>query len=84
MTIAIPDGTALLLYTDGLVERRDESVDVGLRRLTDHIAGSGWADADDLCDEALAGSLEGTERRDDVCLLVVRRLAEVGVSPDRG
>ena len=31
--VAFPPGSALLLYTDGLVERRGESIDVGLNRL---------------------------------------------------
>src|SRR6185312_7557688 len=42
VTITIPTGAALLLYTDGLVERRDESVDIGLGRLIDHITSTGW------------------------------------------
>jgi len=83
VTIAIPDGTALLLYTDGLVERRTESVDVGLRRLADHVGASRWATADDLCDAALDGALAGTDRRDDVCLLVVQLPAGSGLSRDR-
>ena len=82
-TITIPGGAALLLYTDGLVERRNESLDVGLRRLTDHITSTRWNNVDELCDAALDGALDGTEQRDDVCLLVVHRIAEVGVSPDQ-
>ncbi len=31
--VAMPPGTSILLYTDGLIERRDESLDVGLERL---------------------------------------------------
>ena len=34
----LPAGTALLLYTDGLVERRGESIDRGLERLRGHRA----------------------------------------------
>ena len=33
VTVAVPPGATLLLYTDGLVERRGESLDVGLERL---------------------------------------------------
>ena len=29
----MPPGTSVLLYTDGLIERRDESLDLGLERL---------------------------------------------------
>jgi serine phosphatase RsbU (regulator of sigma subunit) len=32
-TIAFPPGTTLLAYTDGLIERRDETLDAGLERL---------------------------------------------------
>jgi PAS domain S-box-containing protein len=47
--LSVPTGTALVLYTDGLVERReDASIDVGLARLvdraTDLLAGSGPVD----------------------------------------
>ena len=32
-TLAIAPGTTVVLYTDGLVERRGESIDVGIERL---------------------------------------------------
>ena len=31
--VALPPGATLVLYTDGLVERRDEDLDAGLERL---------------------------------------------------
>jgi serine phosphatase RsbU (regulator of sigma subunit) len=83
ITIAIPPGSALLLYTDGLVERRHESIDIGLRRLTDHVSQSGWTGADGLCDAALEGALAGADRRDDVCLLALLRQPPIGLSPDQ-
>jgi serine phosphatase RsbU (regulator of sigma subunit) len=33
VTVAMPPGSTLLLYTDGLVERRNETLDDGLERL---------------------------------------------------
>jgi serine/threonine-protein kinase RsbW len=65
-------GETLVLYTDGLVERRSESFDLGLERLS--IAarvnwGDGTALADDICDALLGG--QGQD--DDVCVLTVHR-----------
>lgn len=37
----LPDGSTLLIYTDGLVERRGESLDAGLRRLSQALAAAG-------------------------------------------
>ena len=37
-TAVLPDGSTLLLFTDGLVERRGESLDDGLARLGDTLA----------------------------------------------
>jgi serine phosphatase RsbU (regulator of sigma subunit) len=81
-TIPIPDGAAVLLYTDGLVERRDESVDVGLDRLIEHVGRTSWNNAEELCDAALDGALADTGPRDDVCVLAVHRLVPE-VRPDR-
>ena len=33
--VVLPEGSTLLLYTDGLVERRDATFDVGLTRLVE-------------------------------------------------
>jgi signal transduction histidine kinase/serine phosphatase RsbU (regulator of sigma subunit)/DNA-binding response OmpR family regulator len=37
-TRVLPPGSRLTLYTDGLVERRDEDLDHGIGRLADHLA----------------------------------------------
>ncbi|MFL6127761.1 MAG: SpoIIE family protein phosphatase [Mycobacteriales bacterium] len=64
----LPPGSTLLLYSDGLVERRGESLDVGLRRLAElaaHYADRGQGDwCEQLVDTMLAGSGD-----DDVALL---------------
>ena len=62
--VDFPPGTALVLYTDGLVERRDEGVDVGLQGLRDAIVGSCLAPPSD----------------DDVTALFVRAESELGSS----
>ena len=67
-------GRALLLFTDGLVERRAESLDEGLRRL--QAAGLGRvADTDALCREAIVACLGDGPHRDDVCVLALRRFS---------
>lgn len=66
-------GTTLLLYTDGLVERRGQSIDEGLSLLHDllvDLAGEG-VELETLCDELLARLLPD-EPEDDVALVAVR------------
>ena len=67
-------GEALLLYTDGLVERRIEHLDDGLERLRAGMAVADGLDAAALCEAAIGACLSGRTRADDVCLLAVRRL----------
>lgn len=65
-------GTTLLLYTDGLVERRSASIQNGLDRL--HQLAQGFADValEEVCDALLASLLEQGPVEDDVALLVLR------------
>jgi anti-sigma regulatory factor (Ser/Thr protein kinase)/GAF domain-containing protein len=64
-------GATIVLYTDGLVERRDAPLDEGLERVR-HTAGSVSASPDTLIDHVLRGVFDGVERDDDVAMLVVR------------
>jgi serine phosphatase RsbU (regulator of sigma subunit)/anti-sigma regulatory factor (Ser/Thr protein kinase) len=70
--IDIPDGSLLVLYTDGLVERRGDDIDAGLARLRE-LSGAGAAarPLDDLCQAALAG-VDAGEQRDDIAVLIAR------------
>jgi serine phosphatase RsbU (regulator of sigma subunit)/anti-sigma regulatory factor (Ser/Thr protein kinase) len=74
--VAIRPGTSLLLYTDGLIERRDESLDVGLERLrsTAERALNGTA-SNEAITELLEGVIDGPRPTDDVALLVLHREA---------
>ena len=64
-------GATIVLYTDGLVERRDAPLDVGLE-LVRVTAGSVAGGPDTLVDHVLRGVFEGTERYDDVAILAAR------------
>ena len=70
--LQIEDGSLLVLYTDGLVEKRGRDIDEGLGRLRD-IFGPGSTDQplEDLCRATLAG-VYGDQQRDDIALLVAR------------
>ncbi len=65
----------LLLYTDGLVERRDESLDDGLARLVDEFAARRATPLPALVGELADAMLLGEHRRDDVCLLCLELCA---------
>jgi PAS domain S-box-containing protein len=80
--------STVLLYTDGLVERRGQSLDEGLERLRALLAELAPLSLDDLCD-ALLQRLLPSSADDDVALVAVRlhrqdrpRPAEAG--PQRG
>lgn len=70
-TAVLPPLSTLLLYTDGLVERRDSPLEHGLARLRQALAPLAAEPLDTVCDELLARLLpQGSE--DDVALLAVR------------
>jgi serine phosphatase RsbU (regulator of sigma subunit)/anti-sigma regulatory factor (Ser/Thr protein kinase) len=66
-----PAGT-LLMYTDGLVEKRGEAIDVGLERLR-AVAAEAPLEPKALCTRVLDSLVEGSPN-DDVALLAVRVL----------
>jgi serine phosphatase RsbU (regulator of sigma subunit) len=69
----LPAGSTLLLYTDGLVERRGELLDQGIERLRVAVGDAGAgpdADPDALCDHVLTAL--GPFEDDDVAVLAVR------------
>ncbi|MEW2177489.1 SpoIIE family protein phosphatase [Streptomyces sp. NPDC005406] len=85
--LEVPEGSRLVLYTDGLVERRGQDIDDGMEQLRSALAGHERT-PEETCDvvlEALLPSRPG----DDVALLVARtrtldpaRRAQWDVAPD--
>ncbi|WNO77413.1 SpoIIE family protein phosphatase [Streptomyces sp. AM8-1-1] len=68
--LELPEGTLLALYTDGLVESRDDDIDAGLNRLGAVLAQSG-ASLEDLCSLVIE-KLPTQAPADDVTLLLAR------------
>lgn len=74
-TAELPPGSTLVLYTDGLVERRAHGIDPGIETLGETLAALGeteLADLDGCAESLLKPLLPGSERDDDVCLLLCR------------
>ena len=71
-TFDLARGGGFLLYTDGLVERRRESIDAGLARLVDAVAAQADAPARALVDAVPDVVTEPETAHDDICLLCFR------------
>jgi serine/threonine-protein kinase RsbW len=67
--VTLQPGSRLLLYTDGVVERRSTPLDVGLDRLLDEFDRRRGTPLPALADELTDAMLAGERRSDDVCLL---------------
>jgi hypothetical protein len=69
-TVSFPAGSTLVTCSDGLIERRGQSIDVGLGRLRDAVSCSSG------CPDELAATmpavLDSRASADDVALLAVR------------
>jgi serine phosphatase RsbU (regulator of sigma subunit) len=70
--LEVPPGGLLVLYTDGLVERRDVEIDTGLERLR----GAVRADHPETVSREVMKQLVGADvPMDDIALLAVRRVS---------
>ncbi len=68
--IEIPPGSTLLLYTDGLVERRVDPDDLAAAELIDLVAGAVDLPLPEFCDHLLRGTASDTG--DDIVVLALR------------
>ncbi|MFF4137636.1 SpoIIE family protein phosphatase [Streptomyces mirabilis] len=68
--LRLSEGSRLVLFTDGLVERRDLDVDAGLRLLRETLAHAGQS-PEETCDSVLNALLPELQS-DDIALLVAR------------
>ena len=73
--LELPDDHTLLLFTDGLVERRDSDLDEGIARLRAALTDLGTTPLEELAD-VLLGRLVPEHGADDVALLAVRTYPE--------
>jgi serine phosphatase RsbU (regulator of sigma subunit) len=71
VTFPLAPRSTLVVFTDGLIERRGEAIDVGLSRFGQVVRNHEGSDIDDLVDQAIADlAYEASE--DDVAILGVR------------
>ncbi|BBZ11550.1 SpoIIE family protein phosphatase [Mycobacterium branderi] len=72
-SVTVAPGSTLMLYTDGLVERRDASIDDGIARVAEVVADGMMLSADAVADAALAKMAPPDGYDDDVAIVVYRR-----------
>jgi anti-anti-sigma factor len=72
-TVTIRSGSTLVLYTDGLIERRRGSIDESMEALRTAVEGH-HGDLDSLCDDRVLQPPRPESSGDDVALLMVRLL----------
>jgi len=74
-TVVVESGSVIVAYTDGLIERRDESIDSGLDRLQRALSECPpealWQGAEAIADELIERCLGDRQTADDAALLVV-------------
>ncbi|OYN82775.1 SpoIIE family protein phosphatase [Mycolicibacterium sphagni] len=78
--VTVPAQATLLLYTDGLVERRRRSLDDGIDRAVNLIRDDSALDLDPLADQIMQGLAPPGGYQDDVALLIYRHPAPLEVT----
>ncbi len=73
--VTMPPRATLLLYTDGLVERRGQSLDIGIARATGLVQDGSSSALDTLASEVMERLTPPEGYQDDVALLLYRQPA---------
>lgn len=73
--VPFPVGATLVMYTDGLIERRDTEIATSVDQLVARVREAGPLDADALADHLLAARPSLGADQDDVAIVVTRRTA---------
>ncbi|MET0702589.1 MAG: SpoIIE family protein phosphatase [Mycobacterium sp.] len=79
-TVIVPARATLLLYTDGLVERRRQSLDIGITRVAELISDGRTAALEDLASQIMADLAPSGGYQDDVALLLYRQPAPLEIN----
>ena len=72
-SVVLPPGSTLMLYTDGLVERRDISLDDGIAHLSATVVSGQHVTVDSVADAALSELAPPGGYDDDIAIVVYRR-----------
>jgi PAS domain S-box-containing protein len=70
METDLPTGAVMMMYTDGLIERRGENLATGLERLARSFSEVGTESIEDACDQIIKAMLPDTPQDDVVVLML--------------
>ena len=77
-TAQLEPGASLVLYTDGLVEQRDQLIDAGIERLERALVASGGSGPEASCEGIIRDTIGEGGSADDVTLVVVQAELSMG------
>ncbi len=69
--LELSPGSSLVLYSDGLIERRDRSIDDSFALLLGEAAGQAGTTADQLCDHLVGRMAVGSDSEDDITVVAL-------------
>jgi anti-sigma regulatory factor (Ser/Thr protein kinase) len=78
----LPSGCTLLLYTDGLIERRDQPIDDQINRVAEVVTDTAKWPVEEVADEVLRRLAPESGFDDDVAIVVYRRAPSTLVVDD--
>lgn len=72
-TISFESGDLVVMFTDGLIERRDKTIDDGLKRLVDAVEATRHLAPQQMCESIVESLTADTAPVDDIAVLILRR-----------